>query len=101
MKEAELRDDSLVIAGKLDEYCQTRGIALSHFSLAWILANPIMTSVVLGPRTMEQFDDNLVCLNVTVTPEDEAFVDSLNPPGEHSGKGFQDPAYPVLGRPRG
>jgi hypothetical protein len=47
---------------------------------------------------MEQFDDNLAALNVTITPEDEAFVDRLVPPGEHSGKGFNDPLYPVTGR---
>jgi aryl-alcohol dehydrogenase-like predicted oxidoreductase len=99
MKEAELRDESLVIAGELDAYCRKKGMKLSHFALAWVIANPIMTSVICGPRTMEQFDDNFGCLDVTITPEDEAFVDSLNPPGEHSGKGFQDPAYPVLGRP--
>ena len=29
-----------------------------------------------------------------------AFVDTLVPPGEHSGKGFLDPAYPITGRPR-
>jgi hypothetical protein len=38
-------------------------------------------------------------LNIEITAEDEAFVDSVIPPGEHSGKGFQDSAYPVLGRP--
>lgn len=100
MKEAELRDESLDVAAQLDDYCRGRGMSLSHFALAWILANPIMTSVILGPRTMEQFDDNVGSLNVNVTAEDEAFVDSVIPPGEHSGKGFRDPAYPVLGRPR-
>ena len=49
---------------------------------------------------MEQFDDNTACLDVEITGEDEAFVDSLVPIGEHSGKGFQDPAYPVTGRSR-
>jgi hypothetical protein len=29
---------------------------------------------------------------------DEKFLDALVPPGEHSGKGFQDPAYPITGR---
>jgi hypothetical protein len=50
---------------------------------------------------MEHFEDNLAALSVSITPDDESFVDSLVPPGEHSGKGFQDPNYPVLGRPRG
>lgn len=100
MKEAELRDESFEISQKLSAYCQKLGVATSAFALAWCLANPIITSVIIGPRTMEQFDDNLNVQGVQITAEDEAFVDSLVPPGEHSGKGFQDPAYPVLGRPR-
>ena len=47
---------------------------------------------------MEQFENNLGCLDITVSEEDERFVDSLVPPGEHSGLGFQDTAYPISGR---
>jgi len=100
MNEAELRDDSLAISQQLAAHCKTKGVAPSQFALAWCLANPIVTSIILGPRTMEQFDDNMAALSVRITPEDEALVDRLVPPGEHSGKGFQDPNYPVLGRPK-
>jgi len=48
---------------------------------------------------MEQFEDNLKCLEVAITPEDEAAVDALVPRGEHTGYGFNDPQYPVRGRP--
>jgi aryl-alcohol dehydrogenase-like predicted oxidoreductase len=99
MREAELRDESLTISQRLADHCRAKGCAPSQFALAWCLANPILTSIILGPRTMEQFDDNLAALHVAITPEDEAFVDSLVPKGEHSGKGFNDPLYPVLGRP--
>jgi aryl-alcohol dehydrogenase-like predicted oxidoreductase len=99
MREAELRDESLVISQQLADHCRTRGCPPSQFALAWCVANPIVTSIILGPRTMEQFDDNVAALDVQITPDDEAFVDRLNPPGEHSGKGFQDPLYPVTGRP--
>ena len=98
MKEAELREESIRLAQDLAGYCNKKSIPVSQFALAWCLANPIITSVIIGPRTMEQFEDNLGCLNVEITEEDEAFVDTLVPPGEHSGKGFQDPAYPITGR---
>jgi aryl-alcohol dehydrogenase-like predicted oxidoreductase len=98
MREAELRDESLSIAQQITAHCEKRGVATSRFALAWVLANPTVTSVIIGPRTMEQFEDNAACLEVAITLEDEAFIDSLVPPGEHSGKGFQDPAYPVTGR---
>lgn len=100
MKQAELREASLAIAQQIEAYCKKRGVTPTHFALAWCLANPILTSVILGPRTMEQFDDNFGCLGVTIGEEDEAFIDNLVPPGEHSGKGFQDTQYPVTGRGR-
>ena len=90
MREAELRDESFRISQELNAYCEKKGVPTTQFAVAWCMANPILTSVILGPRTMEQFDDNFGALNVTITPEDEAFIDTLIPPGEHSGKGFQD-----------
>jgi aryl-alcohol dehydrogenase-like predicted oxidoreductase len=100
MKEAELRDSSFEAAEEIRAHCDKKGVAMSHFALAWCLANPILTSVIIGPRTMEQFDDNMGCLGVTITAEDEAVINAIIPPGEHSGKGFSDPAYPVTGRGR-
>lgn len=100
MLQAEWREDSLKVAAEIAAHCQSRGVSPSQFALAWCLANPIITSIIIGPRTLEQYEDNLGCLDITVTDKDEALVDSLVPPGEHSGKGFQDPAYPVTGRGR-
>ncbi len=100
MLQAELRESSLEIAQQIREYAETtKGCVSSHFALAWALANPIITSIILGPKTIEQFEDNLKCLDVEITAADEDFIDGLVPPGEHSGKGFQDTAYPVTGRP--
>jgi aryl-alcohol dehydrogenase-like predicted oxidoreductase len=73
-------------------------VATSQFAVAWCLANPIVSSVILGPRTMEQFDDNFGGLSVSITAADEELIDSLVPPGEHTGKGYQDVAYPITGR---
>lgn len=100
MNEAELRDESLAISQQLAAHCKKKGVVPSQFALAWCLANPILTSIILGPRTMEQFDDNIAALQVKITSEDESFVDKVVPPGEHSGKGFRDPNYPVMGRPK-
>jgi len=99
MQEAELREESIEMSQKVVAHCeQKQGCTPSQFALAWVLANPIITSVIVGPRTMEQFEDNLGSLNIEISDADEAFIDSLVPPGEHSGFGFQDPAYPITGR---
>jgi aryl-alcohol dehydrogenase-like predicted oxidoreductase len=98
LHQTELREESFEVAQKLKARADARGVKLSHFALAWCLANPIVTSVIIGPRTMEQFEDNLGYVKCTIGPEDEAAVDALVPPGEHTGKGYTDPAYPVTGR---
>jgi aryl-alcohol dehydrogenase-like predicted oxidoreductase len=98
LQETELRDESLEISQQLAAHCHRKGVAPSQFALAWCLANATITSIILGPRTMDQFDDNVAALEVQITAADEDFVDSLVPPGEHSGKGFRDPNYPVTGR---
>lgn len=98
MKQAELRDPSIKIAEEIVAYCEQKNCTASQFALAWCLANPLVSSIVVGPRTGSQLHDNLQCLNVSISESDETFINGLNPPGEHSGKGFPDPVYPVTGR---
>lgn len=96
--QTELRDESYEVAQQLSPLADAHGKTLTQFALAWVLANPLITSAIIGPRTMEQLEDNLGCLDCTLTVSDEAAVDGLVPPGEHTGKGYNDVAYPVLGR---
>ncbi|MDQ3815567.1 MAG: aldo/keto reductase [Armatimonadota bacterium] len=56
---------------------------LDAFALAWCNAHPAVTSPIIGPRTMEQLEGNLVALEVKVTAEDRKRVDELIPPGTH------------------
>ncbi len=58
-----------------------KGCTMSQFALAWCAAQPGVTSPIIGPRTMEQLEDNLAALNVQVTDDDRAAVDAVIPPG--------------------
>ena len=96
--EAELREESLVIAQKLKEHAKDKGITLAQFATAWVLANKIVSSVIAGPRTLEQWQDYFPTLDYVVTAKDEALVDSLVKPGHPSTPGYTDPQYPLNGR---
>ena len=96
--QTELREESYEVAQKLQPLAAAHGKTLAQFALAWTLANPTITSVIIGPKSIEQLEDNLGCLDCAISAEDEAAVDQLVPPGEHTGKGYNDPMYPVLGR---
>ena len=99
--QTELRDESFEVAQELKPLAEVHGKTLTQFALAWVLANPIITSVIIGPRTMEQLKDNLGCLDCVLSQADEEAIDQLVSPGEHTGKGYNDPSYPVTGRPTG
>ena len=69
-----------------------------QFALAWLWANEIVTSVIAGPRTFEQWRDYLGAIGTAWSDEDEALVDSLVAPGHPSTPGYSDPQYPFYGR---
>lgn len=98
--ETEWRAESLVAAHKLQQHLAPRGIALQHFASAWVLAHRAVSAVIAGPRTLAQWQDYFPALDVTVTPEDEAFVDALVAPGHPSTPGYSDPQYPLPRRTR-
>lgn len=93
--ETEFREESLRIAQQLQGHAQARGVTLAQFATAWVLAHRAVSSVIAGPRTLEQWRGYGPALGYQVTAEDEALVDGLVPPGHPSTPGFSDPAYPL------
>ncbi len=98
MMQTEFRVESLQIADKLKAHCTQKGVALSHFATAWVLANRAVSAVIAGPRTLAQWQDYFGALDCTIDEVDEALVDSLVPPGHPSTPGYTDPAYPLAAR---
>jgi len=101
MVETEFRAESLQIAQTLKVHAEARGVTLAQFATAWVLANPAISAVIAGPRTLGQWQDYRPALDYCVTAEDEALVDALVRPGHPSTPGYNDPAYPLNGRVRG
>jgi aryl-alcohol dehydrogenase-like predicted oxidoreductase len=60
---------------------ETRGVPLSQFALAWCAAQPGVTSPIIGPRTMDQLEDNLKALEYKVTDDDRSAIDNVSTPG--------------------
>jgi aryl-alcohol dehydrogenase-like predicted oxidoreductase len=98
LHETEWRAESLAVAQRLAARAGELGLTPAQYAIAWVLRNKLITGVIAGPRTLEQWRDYLAA-PLTLPAEDEALVDSLVPPGHPSTPGFTDPAYPVRGRP--
>ena len=98
MMETEWRPESLEIARRLKEHAEAHGTGPVQFALAWLLNNRLVTSPIVGPRTVEQMSAYLKALEYRFSAEDEALVNSLVVTGHASTPGYNDPAYPLEGR---
>ena len=97
--ETEFREESLVIAQKIKARCEAKGLIPGQFAAAWVLANPLISAVIVGPRTLAHLEDVYGALALSIDAEDEAFVNALVTPGHASSPGYNDPSYPFFGRP--
>lgn len=97
--ETEFRQESLEYAQKIKARAEKRGMTAGQFALNWLLANPLVTSILAGPRTEEQWEEYLGALKHSAIPEDEGFIDAMAPSGHASTPGYSDPQYPITGRP--
>ena len=96
--ETEFREASLVIAQKLKARCEAKGIAPGQFAAAWVLANPLVSSVIVGPRTLAHLEDVYAAVDLVLDQDDEAFINALVVPGHASTHGYNDPSHPFFGR---
>jgi aryl-alcohol dehydrogenase-like predicted oxidoreductase len=96
--ETEWRPESLEIAQKLKEHAEARGGTAVAFAVAWLLNNRSISSVIAGPRTLEQWKSYVTGLSYRWAPEDEALVNRYVVTGHPSTPGYNDPSYPLLGR---
>lgn len=97
--QAEWREASLAVVDGLRALAQQARCTPGQLALRWAMANRRVHSVIIGPRTIAQAREALEAASLPWTPEAEAAIDALVPPGTHTGREWPDPAYyPVTGR---
>jgi aryl-alcohol dehydrogenase-like predicted oxidoreductase len=57
------------------------GVPLTALSLAWTMQRPGITSIVLGPRNVDQLNGQLAASGVMITEELTKRIDEIVPPG--------------------
>ena len=54
------------------------GYSISQLALAWMLADPVITSPIIGPRNLDQLNDNLRALEVGLSPDAKLRLDEAS-----------------------
>lgn len=65
----------------LEKLAADKGCNVGQLALSWCMHQPGVTSPIIGPRNLDQYRDNVACLDVQVTDEDRRRIDEISPPG--------------------
>ncbi|MEI9931594.1 MAG: aldo/keto reductase [Rhizomicrobium sp.] len=68
------------------EIGNAKGVSVARVALAYVLAKPFVTTVIIGAKTMEQLDDNLEATKFSLAVEEMKTLDEVSAlPGEYPG----------------
>ncbi|GAB2896399.1 aldo/keto reductase [Uliginosibacterium flavum] len=63
-----------------------RGVSVAQIALAWLLNQPVVSSVIVGAKRVDQLDDNLAASGLRLTAEELATLDAVSAlPPEYPG----------------
>ncbi|CAN5435113.1 aldo/keto reductase [soil metagenome] len=65
---SRLTEDKLVRAERVQRWAEERGHTSTEAAIAWLLAHPVVSSVITGARSPEQLTINLKAAEWTLTP---------------------------------
>ncbi|QGN59532.1 aldo/keto reductase [Nostocoides sp. HKS02] len=68
------------VVDAVGEVAAELGASSAQVALAWVAAQPAVSSVILGARTVDQLTDNLGAADVTLPPEALARLDEVSAP---------------------
>ncbi|MDP4115682.1 MAG: aldo/keto reductase, partial [Bacteroidota bacterium] len=72
-----------------ENLCKEIGEQPADVALAWVLSNPVVTSPIVGPRTMEQFEQNVKGAELKLSPEILDNLDKIWPgPGNQAPEAY-------------
>ena len=74
-------DEAFDVLEAVQAIAGEKGCTPGQVALAWCKDQPGVTSPIIGPRTMEQLEDNLGAVEVSLDENDRERLDAVAPPG--------------------
>jgi aryl-alcohol dehydrogenase-like predicted oxidoreductase len=69
-------EEDVAVIGAVQEVAQRLGQPMAQVAYAWVASRPGITSPIVGLSKLEQFDDAVAALDLTLTSEDVALIES-------------------------
>ncbi len=74
------KESGFRVVDEMRQIGQAHGATVAQIALAWLLAKPYVTSVILGASKMSQLEDNLKAVDVQLREAELAQLDELTAP---------------------
>ncbi len=62
----------------IEPIAQSKGVSVAQISLAWLLHQPAVTTVIIGAKRPDQLNDNLHSVEVTLSADELAKLDEVS-----------------------
>ncbi len=62
----------------MQEIAAGKGVSVAQIALAWLLHQPVVTSIIIGAKKQEQLQDNLKAVDVTLSADELARLDEVS-----------------------
>lgn len=69
------KEKAFTIVDAMKPIAESKGVSVAQIALAWLLHQPVVTSVIIGAKKPEQLEDNLKAIDVKLTPDE---INQLN-----------------------
>lgn len=80
------RDRGYAVIDALRTIAQAKGRSVAQIALAWLLHQPVVSSVIVGAKRLDQLAENLAAVEVELSHEDLAALDAVSRlPAEYPG----------------
>lgn len=90
-----LDEGTWAVVEALEQIARSHDTTVARASLAWVRQQPGVTSTIIGARTLQQLNDNLASLDVTLGADDLARLDALTKPKLGFPQSMQ-PMFPAI-----
>ena len=72
------KDRAARLVDTMRPIAEARQASVAQIALAWLLARPAVTSVIVGAKTLEQLDDNLAASRIALGADELKTLDDLS-----------------------
>jgi aryl-alcohol dehydrogenase-like predicted oxidoreductase len=78
--ESSLNEETYTLIDELELIAKAHETTVASVALAWVRAQPAVTSIIIGARRLSQLDDNVRAVDVDLTAEELVRLDALTEP---------------------